>query len=135
MKYLLLLANAPDAWDDTDARPEDGVDDGVITDWVAYTRALDSAGVLVTGHALHAAGTATSVQVRQGRRVLVDGPFADTKEHLIGYYVIDVPHLDVALDWAAKVPNARTGTVEVRPLQEGSDPATVLAAGHAPGSA
>ena len=135
MKYLLLLANAPDAWDDAAARPEDGVDDGVMTDWVAYTRALEQAGVLVAGHALHSPDSATSVQVRQGRRILVDGPFADTKEHLIGYYVLDVPHLDVALDWAARVPNARTGTVEVRPLQDGSDPATVLATGRAPGSA
>ncbi len=134
MKYLLLLANAPDAWDDTQSRPPDGVDDGVVTEWVAYTRALHTAGVLIGGHALHDADTATSVQVRQGRRLLVDGPFAETKEHLIGYYVIDVPHLDVALDWAAKAPNARTGTIEVRPLQPGSDPQTVLAEGRAPGS-
>ena len=75
------------------------------------------------------------MQVRQGRRLLVDGPFADTKEHLIGYYVIEVPDLNTALDWAARVPNARTGTIEVRPLQEGSDAATVLATGRAPGSA
>jgi hypothetical protein len=135
VKYLLLVANAPDAWDDTDARPAEGVDDGVITDWAAYTRALHDAGVLVGGQATHTPDTATSVQVRQGRRLLVDGPFADTKEHLIGYYVIEVPDLDTALDWAARVPNARTGTIEVRPLQEGSDTATVLATGRAPGSA
>ena len=135
MKYLLMLANAPDAWDDTDARPAEGVDDGVITDWGAYTRALHEAGVLVGGHALHNPDTATSVQVRQGRRLLVDGPFADTKEHLVGYYVIEVPDLDTALDWAARVPNVRTGTIEVRPVQEGSDAATVLATGRAPGSA
>ncbi len=132
MRYLLLLTNAPDAWDDTETRPQDGVDDGVITDWVAYTRALNEAGVLIGGQALHSAETATCVQVRHARRVLVDGPFADTKEHLIGYYLIDVPHLDIALDWAAKVPNARTGTIEIRPVQEGSDPATVLGAGRAP---
>lgn len=135
MNYLLLIANAPGAWDDTDARPTEGVDDGVITDWAAYTRALHDAGVLVGGHALHDTGTATSVQVRQGRRLLVDGPFADTKEHLIGYYVIDVPDLDRALDWAARVPNARTGTIEVRPVQADSAAHTVLATGRAPGSA
>ncbi len=134
MKYLLLLANAPDGWDDRNTRPGDGVDDGVITDWVAYTSALHAAGVLVAGHALHSPDAATSVQVRHGRRLLIDGPFADTKEHLIGYYVLDVPHLDVALDWAAKAPNARTGTIEVRPLQPGSDPETVMAGGRAPGS-
>ena len=135
MQYLLLIANAPDAWDDTDARPAEGVDDGVVTDWALYTRALAEAGVLVAGHALHAPDTATSVQVRQGRRLLVDGPFADTKEHLVGYYVLDVPDLDTALSWAARVPNARTGTIEVRPVQPGSDAATVVATGRAPGSA
>jgi hypothetical protein len=116
MNYLLLLANAPDAWDDTDARGPEGLDDGVIADWVEYTRALHSAGVLVGGHALHGIETATAVRVRNGSRLLVDGPFADTKEHLIGYYVIDVPDLDTALGWAARVPNARTGTIEVRPV-------------------
>ena len=56
------------------------------------------------------------MQVRGGERLLTDGPFADTKEHLIGFYVIDVPDLDTALAWAAKVPNVRTGSVEVRPV-------------------
>lgn len=134
VRYLLLLANDPDAWDDTAVRSVDGPDD-VITDWVAYTRALEGAGILLGGGALHGVATATSVQVRQGRRVVTDGPFADTKEHLIGYYVIEVPDLDTALDWAARVPNVRTGTVEVRPLQMGSDPETVLATAVAPGAA
>ncbi len=129
MKYLLLLANAPDAWDDTTTGPGDGPDDGVITDWVAYTRALAQAGVLVGGAALHTPDTATTVQVRRGQRLLVDGPFTETKEHLIGYYVIDVPDLDTALDWAAKVPNARTGSIEVRPLRAGSETDALLASG------
>jgi hypothetical protein len=135
MTYMLLITNAPDAWDDTDARAPEGVDDGVVADWATYTRVLHEAGVLVAGHALHQPGTATSVQVRNGRRLLVDGPFAETKEHLIGYYVIDVPDLDTALDWAARVPNARTGTIEVRPVQEGSDAQSVLATGRVPGRA
>lgn len=132
MKYMLLLANSPDSWDDTAARPLEGVDDGVIEDWLAYTLALAQAGVLVTGAALHDGGSATSVQVRGGRRILTDGPFAETKEHLIGYYVIDVRDLDQALHWAARVPNARTGTIEVRPIQPGSETADVLAHGAAP---
>lgn len=127
MRYLLLLANDPDAWDDTDARPPAGQDDGVIGDWAAYTDALRSAGVLVDGAALRPPATATSVRVRRGRRLLTDGPFAETKEHLIGYYVIDVPGLDDALAWAARVPNVRTGTVEVRPVTPGSDVASALA--------
>lgn len=127
MHYLLLLTNAPDAWDATKTMPADATDDGVIEDWSAYTHALHQAGVLVSGSGLRGPDTATSVRVRQGRRLLTDGPFADTKEHLIGYYVIDVPHLDVALDWAARVPNVRTGTIEVRPLVPGSDTDTMLA--------
>ena len=58
--------------------------------------------------------------------MVTDGPFADTKEHLIGFYVIDVPDLDTALEWAARVPNVRTGTVEVRPLRAGSNTSVVL---------
>jgi hypothetical protein len=63
------------------------------------------------------------VQVRSGERLLTDGPFADTKEHLIGFYVIDVPDLDTALEWAAKVPNVRTGSVEVRPVMPDAEAA------------
>lgn len=112
MHYLLLLANAPDAWTD----PEAGADDGVIEDWNAYTRALRDAGVLLLGAGLTGPHAATSVQRRQSRRLLTDGPFADTKEHLVGFYLIDVPDLDAALQWAARVPLVRTGTVEVRPV-------------------
>jgi hypothetical protein len=113
MRYTLLIANAPDAW----ARPADATDtDGVIDDWDAYTRALQEAGVLVTGAGLRGTESATSVRLRGGKRLITDGPFADTKEHLVGFYVIDVADLDAALAWAARMPNARTGTIEVRPV-------------------
>ena len=121
MRYLLLLAHAPDAWDDPDASAHGK--EGVIEDWAAYTDALRAAGVLVDGAALRAPDSATSVQVRKGRRLLVDGPFTETKEHLIGYYVIDVPGLDEAFAWAARVPSVRSGTVEVRPVTPGSEAA------------
>jgi len=124
MRYLLLLANAPDAGDD----PTPDHDDVAFADWVAYTRALHEAGVLVAGEALHDSSKATTVRVRSGERVLTDGPFAETKEHLIGYYVIDVADLDAALGWAARVPNVRTGSVEVRPLQPGTSPEEMLGA-------
>lgn len=81
-----------------------------------YTQALIEAGIMVSGAGLQGVETATTVQMRDGERLLTDGPFADTKEHLIGFYVIDVPDLDTALEWAAKVPNVRTGSVEVRPV-------------------
>jgi len=113
MRYTLLIANAPDAW----ARPSDATPhDGVIDDWDAFTLALKEAGVLVTGAGLRGPDAATCVRLRGGTRLITDGPFADIKEHLVGFYVIEVPDLDVALSWAARVPNVRTGTVEVRPV-------------------
>ncbi len=108
MQYLMLLTIDPA----TSGSPESAQPD----DWSAYTQALIEAGIMVSGAGLQGTDTATTVQVRSGERLLTDGPFADTKEHLLGFYVIDVPDLDTALDWAAKVPNVRTGSVEVRPV-------------------
>lgn len=84
--------------------------------WGAYTRALQAAGVMVGGNALHPSHAATTVRVRDGQRDLHDGPYADTKEHLGGYYIIDVPDIDAALEWAARNPAASSGAVEVRPV-------------------
>jgi len=113
MQYLMVLTHDPAAWDDPQAAQP--------ADWAAYTLALHEAGILVGGAGLQGNETATTVRVRDGQRLLTDGPFADTKEHLIGFYVVEVPDLDTALDWAARVPNARTGSVEVRPVTPGSD--------------
>lgn len=107
MPYLLLLANAPDAWDDE-------------PDFATYTDALRTAGVLLSAAGLRGAEAATAVRVRDGERLVTDGPFADTKEHLVGYYLLDLPDLDAALDWAARAPVARTGTVEIRPVMPGT---------------
>jgi hypothetical protein len=84
--------------------------------WMEYTQSLQDSGVLVAGDALQPGDTATTVRVRDGETVLTDGPFAETKELLGGYYVLDVPDLDAALKWAAKMPNVSYGTVEVRPV-------------------
>ena len=84
--------------------------------WNAYVGALSQAGVIVSGNGLQAPHTATHVQMRGGKRVIHDGPYADTKEHLGGYFIIEVPGLDEALTWAARSPNAATGTTEVRPV-------------------
>jgi hypothetical protein len=112
MQFVMVLSHAPDAWPDPEA-PRDA-------EWAAYTLALQEAGILRGGAGLQSVETATTVQVRGGERLLIDGPFADTKEHLIGFYLIDVPDLDTALDWAARVPNVRTGSVEVRPVIPGT---------------
>lgn len=84
--------------------------------WSAYTQALIAAGVMRGGNALQPAASAATVRLRDGRRDVQDGPFADSKEQLGGYYVIDVPDLDTALAWAARSPAASTGAVEVRPV-------------------
>jgi hypothetical protein len=83
--------------------------------WPAYTKALQEAGVVAGGAGLEPAATATTVRIQSGKRRVQDGPYADTKEQLGGFYTIDVPNLDAALEWAARVPAAPGSYVEVRP--------------------
>lgn len=91
--------------------------------WNAYIGALGQAGVIVHGNGLQEPNNGTQVRVRDGKRVIHDGPYADTKEHLGGYFIIEVPSLDDALEWAARSPSAATGTTEVRPVLVMSAPA------------
>jgi hypothetical protein len=81
-----------------------------------YSQDLMDAGVLRAGGELKPTGTATTVRLREGKLTTTDGPFAETKEQLGGYYIIDVPNLDEAIKWAARCPLARSGSIEVRPL-------------------
>lgn len=114
MKYMLLIYGGESAM--AAASPQE--QEAEMAKWFAYTDDLRSAGVMMAGDALHPTATATSVRVRDGKAITTDGPFAETKETLGGYYLLDVPTLDVALDWAAKCPGAAYGTIEVRPLME-----------------
>jgi hypothetical protein len=84
--------------------------------WNAYIGAMAQAGIIVNGHGLQPTHTATQVRLRDGKRQIHDGPYADTKEHLGGYFVIEVPNLDDAIAWAARSPNTASGTTEVRPV-------------------
>ena len=84
--------------------------------WNAYVGAMYQAGIVVSGNGLQDPNNGTQVRVRDGKRVIHDGPYADTKEHLGGYFIIEVLHLDDALEWAARSPNVSTGTTEVRPV-------------------
>jgi hypothetical protein len=77
---------------------------------------MAQAGVIVRGDGLHGPQVATTVRVRDGKRMVQDGPFADTKEQLGGYFVIEVADLDAALEWAARAPSATYASVEVRPV-------------------
>jgi hypothetical protein len=82
----------------------------------AYTQAMIKAGVHVRGDRLRPTAVATTVRVADGKTQVLDGPYAETKEQLAGYYLIDVPDLDAALSWAARCPGAGRGTIEVRPV-------------------
>lgn len=84
--------------------------------WFQYTEELRSSGAMVAGDALQPIDVSTTVRVRDGETVVSDGPFAETKEILGGYYIVDVPTLDEALKWAGKIPSAPYGSVEVRPV-------------------
>ena len=79
-----------------------------------------AAGVFVSGAPLKDVGTATTVRLKEGRRHVQDGPFADSKEQLGGFVILDVPSLDAALEWAARCPTSATGVVEVRPVDSAS---------------
>jgi len=114
MKYALLIYAAPGASEG--AQP---ADDGVIDSWLDYTVAMKQSGSLLAAEQLAPVETATSLTRRAGERLLTDGPFIETKEHLLGFYLLDVPDLDTALEWAGKAPIARYGTVEIRPVLEG----------------
>jgi len=90
----------------------------VMKEYSDYTAALQEAGAYVSGNRLRPVASARSVRIREGQTLLTDGPFAETKEQLGGYYLIDVKDLDEALKWAAKIPSARFGTIEVRAIWE-----------------
>jgi hypothetical protein len=109
-QYALLLYNPVD-----DPRPQDEMM-AELPQWGAYTQGLHDAGVFVAGEALQGLDSATTVRVRNGETQITDGPFAETKEYINGFYLIDAPDLDTALAQAAKVPLVGRGSVEVRPV-------------------
>lgn len=110
MQYM-ILNYVPPATEGATTRPDADMDA-----WSAYTKAMLDAGVMRGGNALKPGYTGTTVRQRDGRREVHDGPYADSKEELGGYYVIEVPDLDAALLWAARNPAASYGAVEVRPI-------------------
>jgi hypothetical protein len=111
MKFMFLLYVPKEVRDDPNARAS-------LEDWMAYGRSLTEAGAHLGDNALEGLEAATTVRVRDGETLITDGPFAETKEMLGGYYVVDVPDRETALAWAAKVPNAPYGSIEVRPVLE-----------------
>jgi hypothetical protein len=114
MKYMLLIYSDAEQWA---AQPAD-VMPGVHEDYVKYTTAIVESGEFVAGDPLQPTDTATTVRVANEERLVSDGPFAETKEWLAGYYIVDVADLDRALELAADLPGARRGfdSIEVRPI-------------------
>lgn len=112
MKYTILIYETET---DFSARADERRKDAYWGAYRAYTKALTEAGVMVGGAGLQPVRNATTVRQKGGKRQVQDGPYAEAKEQLGGYYVIEVPDLDSALDWAARCPAAATGAVEVRP--------------------
>lgn len=112
MQYLLLLHSSEEGWSKmTKAQQEQGT-----AAYAAYTQALQKEGALQGGNRLRPVSATTTVRIVNGKSQVLDGPYADSKEQLAGYYLIDVPDLDSALSWAARCPGATYGTVEVRPI-------------------
>jgi hypothetical protein len=120
MKYALLIYSQATAeeYGDILAATRQAADTA-HGPWVDYTRAAREAGVLAGAEQLTHSETATSVRVSNGNPLITDGPFMETKEHLLGFYLIDVPDLDAALDWARRMPVHDGQTVEVRAAMTG----------------
>lgn len=112
MQYLLMLYSEEGGWARLSKKEQE---DGVAA-FTAYTEALRKADVYVGSNRLAPTSTSTRVKMVNGKSQVLDGPYAESKEQLAGYYLIDVADLDAALGWAARCPGATYGTVEVRPI-------------------
>ncbi len=119
MQYMLLIYNAERDYSKLPEAERNEMFDA----YTSYTKELQAAGCFKAGDALKPIATATTVRVRGGTALTTDGPFAETKEQLGGYYLIECKSLDEALAWAARVPDAKNGSVEVRPVMEYPPPA------------
>jgi hypothetical protein len=112
MEYLLLIHSDPKGFE---SLTETQLGQAMAA-YTAYSEALRKANVLRGSNRLRPADTATTVRLRDGKTEVLNGPFIETREQLGGYFLIDVPNLDAALDWAARCPGASHGAVEVRPV-------------------
>lgn len=111
MKYMLLIYSDESVW--TQAEREHCFEESA-----KLTHELHKRGKFLAASPLHSISTATSVRVREGKRLVTDGPFAETREHLGGYFLIEAENLDEAIDVAGRIPGAKRGTVEIRPILE-----------------
>ena len=112
MQYLLLIYGREADFDGL-SQAEQGK---VFGEYMAFTESIQKSGNYVGGEALHPVATATTVRVKDGKKVTTDGPFAETREQLGGYYLVEARDLDAAIEMAARIPGARDGSIEVRPV-------------------
>ena len=112
MQFALVVFESPEAF----ATRKNDTIDAYTGAWRAYYQAMVDAGVYVGGDPLEVPETGTTIRIKEGKRRVQDGPYADTKEQLGGFIILELPSLDQALDWAARCPAAAAGAVEVRPL-------------------
>ena len=117
MKYMLLIYGDESAWGSMseEARQK------LYAEHRAFGEAMTKAGVIRGGSELKPSSTATTLRFKSGKPATLDGPFAESKEQLGGYYIIDANNLETALEWAAKMPGMTSGAVEVRPLAPGPE--------------
>jgi hypothetical protein len=114
MQYMLLIYTDETRWQ----KLSDGERGPIIQQWMAYTDALREAGALLAGDALQPTSTATTIHMKDGETLITDGPFAETKEQLGGYYLIEVDSIDEAIEWASRMPVASGRKIEVRPTMQ-----------------
>ena len=112
MQFVLMIYHTPEEF----ALRNNEYNDPHLGAWRAYYKALVEAGVYVSADALEVPDTGTTVRLRDGKRRVQDGPYAETKEQLAGFIILDLPSVDAAIEWAARCPGASIGAVEVRPL-------------------
>lgn len=109
MKYMLLIYSDESAWTEEER-------EHCYAESIELTQELDANGQYLGSSPLHPISTATSIRVREGKRLVTDGPFAETREQLGGYFLVDAADLDEAIHIAGRIPGARKGTVEIRPI-------------------
>jgi hypothetical protein len=114
MRYILLI-NTSEAAEAARSAEEN---EAVYNAYFAFSKEIRESGAYITGEALQPTSTATTVRVRNGQTLATDGPYAETKEQLGGFYMIEAADLDEAIAWAAKIPGAKEGAIEVRPIME-----------------
>lgn len=116
MRYMFLIYSQESEWDGS--TPDEQT--AVVESYRDIAREASARGILEGADELQSVSAATSVRVRDGKTMITDGPFAETKEQLGGYFVINCENLDEAIEWAQRFPTARNGTIEIRPIVDNS---------------